>query len=100
MSSEMKNLQQRIKELESQLQEATSNVQHLKDQQARKEEQHIFSLRPADNGNIELPESSDNAKLPLLFEEYPRYARQLILPEVGIEGTVNFGVHDTRLAHD
>ena len=71
-------LQQRVRLLEAKLRDANDELKQLRDPGVTQNTRSIFD--DANGKNAKSPQ------LPLLLEEYQRYGRQLILPEVGVEG--------------
>ena len=77
-------LQDRIATLQSQLEEATEELQRLNASYSDRDNRMTAPREfPSLFDNIE---EMHNAALPLTLEEYRRYSRQLIVPEVGVQG--------------
>ena len=76
--ADIDELQRRVRLLEAKLRDANDELKQLRDLDGTQNTRSAFD--DVNERNAKTPQ------LPLLLEEYQRYGRQLILPEVGVEG--------------
>lgn len=74
----------RAQQLRAQIAKAEEELKSLKEQLAQAEAQETEAAATAASGSI----NGSTWKWPLQAEEYDRYGRQLILPNVGIQGQI------------
>ena len=83
-----KKLQQKIDDLESQLQIAKQSLLSIK--KSRMQDESKDKESPLERSNLQDDEVDTlgltSSFLPLHLEEYTRYSRQLIVPEIGLQG--------------
>ena len=87
MAEEITRLQSRISRLEIQLHEAKKQLEDLQNS-SRAEEKEWFDDENGIKAYEPISEQSPKS-LPLRLEEYKRYGRQLIMPEIGVNGNLD-----------
>lgn len=88
MCEDISTLQRRIQELESKLREATEELQNLKARSVSSRAQAIQNEESEQRVETEESGPAEASQLPLQLDEYERYGRQLIMPEIGVRGMI------------
>ena len=83
----MDSVTQKAADLRQQIIIAEKELKLLKEQLAIAEQQEAFVTPDITLPQLSSESQSDVTKWPLSSEEYKRYGRQLIVPDIGIQGS-------------